>query len=56
MRRRTILRFGAAGTGVRALALLADWWQIDSSGASDQAGQRTLATYEWVPTIGGGHR
>jgi protein SCO1 len=43
MRRRTILRYGAAGAGALVFALFVGWWQVDGPGAPEPVGQRPLA-------------
>ena len=43
MRRRTILRYGAAGAGALVIALFVGWWQVDGPGAPEPEGQLPLA-------------
>ncbi|WP_298498411.1 SCO family protein [uncultured Maritimibacter sp.] len=43
MRRRTILRYGAAGAGALLFALFVGWWQVDGPGSPEPEGQRPLA-------------
>ena len=43
MRRRTILRYGAAGAGALVFALFVGWWQVDGPGAPEPVGQLPLA-------------
>lgn len=46
MRRRTFLRYAAAGSGAAAATLFIGWWRIDGPGAAEPAGRLPLPLTE----------